>query len=147
MAGDTASIPITLGNGCDYVTIASMAINTNDCFVAINGERVQLRGMPRPLPDSQEFILPGLDAGSEENNELCSSIPGPACGSGLNARSGNGEGRVHVHRGRGLLGVNKGRLLSSEDLSVRGVSGTPLEAGCYDLRNPMARVVIGEIIN
>ena len=93
------------------VTIASMAMNTNDCFVAINGA---------VLTDGQVLDLPGLDAGSEINNELCDSIPGPACGGPPNVQSGGGEGFVHVHRG--FFGVG--------DLS---------EAG-YAWRNPMMRV-------
>jgi hypothetical protein len=47
-----------------------MAINTNDYFLSINGKRLQ-RGMV--------LDLPGLDAGFEDNNENCNSIPGPAC--------------------------------------------------------------------
>ena len=78
----------------DYplVTIATMAINTNDCFTALNGVR---------LSPGMALDLPGLDAGSEENNEKCSSIPGPGCASisGDNVASDNGEGFVHVHRG------------------------------------------------
>ena len=53
------------------------------------------------------------DAGTEENNESCASIPGPACpeGSG-NVESGNGEGFVHVHRG--IQGIGD---LNAEDTS------------------------------
>lgn len=95
-----------------YLTIASMAINSNDCFVALNGAKLQ----PKAKIDA-----PGYDAGSEENNELCSSIPGPACADVEgNVRSGNGEGHVHVHRG--FFGVG--------DLSASG----------YDWRNPMMHV-------
>lgn len=100
---------------CDYpyLTIASMAINTNDCFVALNGVKLEPKAV---------LNAPGYDAGSEENNELCNSIPGPACAdtSSDNVRSGNGEGFVHVHRG--FFGVG--------DLSQPG----------YDWRNPMMRV-------
>ncbi|CAB9523249.1 Spondin_N [Seminavis robusta] len=95
-----------------YLTIAAMAVNSNDCFVALNGVKLE----PKAILDG-----PGYDSGSEENNELCSSIPGPACDAVTgNARSGNGEGFVHVHRG--FFGVG--------DLSQPG----------YDWRNPMMRV-------
>lgn len=97
------------------MTVASMAVNTNDCFVALNNQRIYIG----------DFNSPGYDSGTEENNESCSSIPGPACpmDSG-NVASGNGEGVVHIHRG--FHGVG-------DDLS---------EAG-YDWRNPMLRVEIG----
>jgi hypothetical protein len=92
-----------------------MTINTNDCFTSINGAYLR----PGMVLD-----LPGLDAGSEENNENCDSIPGPGCNgvSTENVRSGNGEGFVHIHRG------------------FNGV-GTLLPAEEYDWRNPMMRVV------
>ena len=73
--------------------------------------------------------MPGLDAGSEENNELCESIPGPGCANVTagNIRSFNGEGFVHVHRG--FFGI--GDLLPQQQ---------------YDWRNPMVRVVVRESI-
>ena len=96
-----------------------MAINTNDCFVGAAGIL---------LEDGLELYLPGLDAGSEENNELCNSIPGPACADidTDNVRSGNGEGFVHVHRG--FFGVGP-------DLSQVG----------YDWRNPMLKVEVERV--
>jgi hypothetical protein len=59
-------IPITVTKDYPYVTIASMAINTNDCFVAINGMK---------LSDGDHITGPGYNAGTEENNELCNSTP------------------------------------------------------------------------
>ena len=132
---------IEVTDGAEYISMASMAVNTNDCFVGLAGERVRLEPQDRPLYDRQVFYLPGLDAGSEENNEKCSSIPGPACPAGKNVRSLNGEGRVFVHPG--FFGINDDPSveLQPEDLSVRG---TPLEASRYDWRNPMVRVTISE---
>eukprot|EP00978_Attheya_sp_CCMP212_P046395 scaffold390175_cov59-Attheya_sp.AAC.2 len=111
--GQTIQIKVTTTSKYPLVTIASMAINTNDCFVALNGVRL-LQGMV--------LDTPGLDAGSEENNENCSSIPGPGCppDSG-NTADGNGEGFVHVHRG------------------VMGVGDLTLD---YNWRNPMMRVAV-----
>lgn len=111
--GDEVVIEVEVSREYPLVTLASMAINTNDCFVSLNGVRVR---------DGQVFDVPGLDAGSEENNESCDSIPGPGCpmGSG-NERSGNGEGFVHVHRG--VFGVGD------------------LDQAANDWRNPMMRVV------
>ena len=96
-----------------FLTIAAMAMNTNDGFVALNGIRI--------IPN---LVITGpmYDAGSEINNEQCSSIPGPACplNSG-NVRAGRGEGFVHVHRGMHNLTVD-------------------IPAAIYDWRNPVIRV-------
>jgi hypothetical protein len=95
-----------------YLTMASMAMNTNDAFVGLNGVRI--------FPD---LVLtgPAMDAGSEINNENCTSIPGPACSAiPGNVRSGNGEGFVHVHRG------------------FYGIGDLPQYI--YDWRNPMIRI-------
>ena len=75
------------------------------------------------------FTVPGYDAGTEENNESCSSIPGPACANvdPNNESSGNGEGFVHVHRG--VQGMFEGMP-------------TDLTADVYDWRNPMLLVTV-----
>jgi hypothetical protein len=70
--GDTV-IEVTTSGNYPLITIASIAVNTNDCFVSLNGA---------DLSPSDVLDISGLDAGSEENNELCSSIPGPACAVG-----------------------------------------------------------------
>ena len=114
VGGETTEIEIVLNRRYPLVTIASMGINTNDLFVSLNGVRLY-RG--------SVFYSDGLDAGSEENNELCESIPGPACLNinTTNIESGNGEGFVHVHPG------------------FHGVGD--LAENRYDWRNPMMRVV------
>jgi hypothetical protein len=95
-----------------FVTIAGMAVNTNDGFIALNGVRI----VPNMVVTG-----PMYDAGSEKNNELCASIPGPACPSDSgNVRSEGGEGFVHIHRG--FFGV--GNLSKDE----------------YDWRNPVMLV-------
>mmetsp|Transcript_3371 Transcript_3371/g.6654 ORF Transcript_3371/g.6654 Transcript_3371/m.6654 type:complete len:238 (-) Transcript_3371:234-947(-) len=119
----------------DLISLATMAVNTNDAFVALNGVKIDRRG--------GEFYLAGLDAGSEVNNELCSFIPGPACaGTSGNKRGVEGaEGFVHVHRG--FFGINEGRdvafNIDENDVSARG---SPLTQARYDWRNPMAKVTI-----
>lgn len=113
--GEVTYIKIPYHRSYPYITIASMAINTNDCFVALNGVY---------LSPGQTIEVPGYDAGTEVNNELCTSIPGPACPSGSgNVRSGNGEGFVHIHRG------------------FKGVGDRLSEAG-YDWKNPMMSVEV-----
>lgn len=111
--GDSATFDVTVSDDYPYVTIASMAIHTNDCFVAINGMR---------LYSGDVLHLPGLDAGSEENDELCANIPGPACNGGMGRATENAEGFVHVHPG------------------FHGVGD--LAENRYDWRNPMAIVKV-----
>ncbi|CAM9542214.1 unnamed protein product [Laminaria digitata] len=100
-------------------SMAGMLVNTNDGFVGINSMTMDKDGSMMVYP-------PAYDAGTEENNELCSHIPGPACeGTSGNKQAGPGEGYVHIHSG--FHGVGK-------DLS---------EAG-YDWRNPVAEVLFGK---
>jgi hypothetical protein len=116
VGGETFQLKVDVSDEYPKVTIATMAINTNDCFVSINGAY---------LVPGVTLDLPGLDSGTEENNELCISMPGPACATpdgNPNVASGNGEGFVHVHRG--FFGIGD------------------LPADRYDWRNPMMRVVV-----
>jgi hypothetical protein len=112
LLGQEVVIPVWVNEDYPYVTIASMAINTNDAFVAING---------MALKPGDRVTSVGYDAGSEENNEQCTSIPGPGCPANSgNTADGNGEGFVHVSRG------------------VHGIGD--LDADEYDWRNPMLLV-------
>jgi Spondin_N len=103
----------------DRLSLAAMLIPTNDAFMALNA--VQL---PYPGWSAQTYTAVAYDAGSEVNDELCTSIPGPffaECGgSGGGARVGGGEGFVHVHRGMHGTGEFK--------------------AAARDWRNPVAQV-------
>jgi len=134
-AGDTASITVEVSRKYPYVSLATMAINTNDCFLGLNGVQVFRSG-------HQVIDLPGLDSGTEENNELCTHIPGPACNPGGNSRATErAEGIVHVHRG--FIGINEGdEDLTDEEL---GANGGPLTSFGYTWLNPMARVVIARL--
>lgn len=98
-----------------FISVASMAINTNDCF----------SGFTRVRPSSgMTMDLPGYDSGSETNDELCMNIPGPACSAFPKTNrtdlNDQGEGFVHIHRGMHGIG--------------------DLDAAEYDWRNPMLRV-------
>lgn len=119
MPGTSVEIHLTVTDEYPLVTIASMAVNTNDCFVSLNGAA---------LESGMVLNAPGNDAGSEVNNEDCSCIPGPAC-AGFEKQEGNcgaGEGFVHVHRG------------------IHGFEGSHLLQRELDWRNPMMRVVVEE---
>ncbi len=88
-----ASITVVLeGDLFSRLNLASMLLPTNDGFVAMNGERLWKRFQDRT------FYLKSHDAGTEVNDEVCASIPGPQCGGeGFNAAGG--EGFVAPHAG------------------------------------------------
>jgi hypothetical protein len=104
----------------DRLSLAAMLIPTNDAFMALNAVALPLPG------HSGNHQAVAYDAGSEVNDELCSSIPGPnfaECGgSGGGARAGGGEGFVHVHRGMHGIGDFKPNV--------------------RDWRNPVAQVTV-----
>ena len=83
--------------GFGFFSVAAMLIPTNDAFFAVNGV-----ALPRGN-DTLTLTVPAYDAGSERNDELCVSIPGPlfaeCSGSGGGAAPGGGEGYVHIHAG------------------------------------------------
>jgi hypothetical protein len=89
--GESVSVRVrTARHGFHRISLVSKLLPTNDGFLALNGARgpLRLRG--------KRFVSPAYDAGTEVNDELCSSIPSPDCG-------GNGgedeEFVVHVHSG------------------------------------------------
>ena len=97
-----------------------MILPTNDGFIALNG-------VSAPRAGSQGYMALGYDAGSEPNDELCASIPGPQCGGEGTSPAAGGENFVHVHAG----------IHGGGDLEVRE----------YDWRNPMASVTIRKTSN
>ena len=114
--GAEAVLTLDTAGGARQISLASMLVNTNDTFLALRGV-----GVPR---FSDTFFSPGIDAGTEENNEDCAFIPGPACpeGSG-NAEAAEGsEGYVFIQEG------------------VHGIGD--LDAALRDWRNPVAYIEI-----
>ena len=117
--GASVNFEIQAGDGSQHLSLAAMLIPTNDAFVGIN----------TPLPAGGQVLVTyayAYDAGTERNDELCASIPGPSfgeCGGpGGGATVGGGEGAVTIHRG------------------IQGVGD--LDASRRDWRNPVARVTI-----
>lgn len=86
----------------DRLSLAAMLIPTNDAFVALRGGPLPTRGK------SVSYYLYANDAGTEVNDELCASIPGPMfseCGGpGSGGHPGGGEGFVHIHNGMHGIG-------------------------------------------
>lgn len=121
--GKSATVRIRMEDKFDHISVAAMLIPTNDAFFAVNG----VRG-----PKGRRTLYlesPAYDAGSEPNDELCVSIPGPPC-FGLGASPGSGEGFVHIHAG------------------IHGIGGLPplgLNAAERDWRNPVAAITIERV--
>jgi len=116
--GASVSLMVKADGDFSYLTVASMLLPTNDGFIAVNGMK---------LPKSKKtrvIYSPAYDAGSENNDELCASIPGPHCG-GEPFSAGLGEGFVHIHAG------------------IKGVAD--LNAASYDWRNPVAKISISRV--
>jgi len=120
--GGSAIYEIRSSRRFDVVSAVGMLVNTNDAFFAIDS-----RNLPMRRGQTKSFIAHAYDAGSEDNNEDCRAIPGPACApdSG-NARDVDGaEGYVHIHNG------------------VHGIAD--LAPAAYDWRNPVARVTVRRV--
>ncbi|CDH44565.1 MAG: spondin domain-containing protein [Candidatus Competibacteraceae bacterium] len=115
--GESVTVRVA-ARSADRISLAAMILPTNDGFIALNG-------IEAPRFGSLNDRVPGYDAGSEPNDELCASIPGPQCGGvGVSAAAG-GEGFVHIHAG------------------IHGIGD--LKAADYDWRNPMASITITRV--
>ncbi len=114
--GETVTVHVDAGHGAREISLAGMLIPTNDGFMALNGARAP-RGH-RTLT----YWVPAYDAGTEPNDELCVSIPGPVCGGEGGSPGADGEGYVHIHAGMHGIG--------------------DLAPADYDWRNPVAKVTI-----
>ena len=118
--GASLSFIVTGGGSFDRFSVAAMLIPTNDGFFALNGVEGPTGNQTLTL------YSPAYDAGSERNDQLCASIPGPSfheCGGpGGGMRVNEGEGFVHIHSG----------------IQMRG----DLRPFPRDWRNPVAKVTI-----
>ena len=115
--GQSVSLMVKMDEDHEYISVTSMLVPSNDAFFAVNGMRVgkAKRGVT--------VYSPAYDAGSEINDELCVSIPGPGfvcSGEGTNTETG--EGFVHVSPG------------------IQGIAD--LDAAKFDWRNPAAKITI-----
>jgi len=121
--GRSVTISVDAGSGFDHLSVAAMLIPTNDGFFALNG----IEG-PRGH-QTMTLYSRAYDAGSERNDELCATIPGPSfteCGgAGGGGKPGGGEGYVHIHGG------------------IHGIGD--LDPVRRDWRNPVAQITIRRI--
>lgn len=119
-AGSSVTLVVATGAGFDHVSVVAMLIPTNDGFFAVNGAEGPQGNKTLTL------FSPAYDAGTEANDELCASIPGPPCfGEGFNASRAGAEGFVHIHEG------------------IHGVGS--LTPAMRDWRNPVARITIRRV--
>lgn len=114
MPGASTTLVVS-ADDANRISLAAMLIPTNDAFIALNGIKVKGK-------KSMTVYSPAYDAGSEINDELCVSIPGPVCGGEGGSPNAGGEGYVHVHGG------------------IHGIGDLP--AATYDWRNPVAKITI-----
>ena len=123
--GLTTDLMITAKGRATRLSLAAILIPTNDAFVGLN----------TPLPNGHkttEVYAYAYDAGTEVNDELCDSIPGPPplpypeCpGGAFGMAPGGGEGYITIHRGIQDVG--------------------DFDAATRDWRNPVARVRIHRV--
>jgi hypothetical protein len=122
--GQSKTVLVDAGRGADHISVAAMLIPTNDGFFALNGVEAPRGRVVRT------YFSPAYDAGSERNDELCASIPGPnfsECGGpgGGGQPAGGEEGHVHIHAG------------------IHGIGD--FDASMRDWRNPVALITIRRI--
>ncbi len=71
LPGASSSFEVSVKGSERYLSFVSMLVNTNDGFTGLDG--IRLTGGTRTYP------IFALDAGSEVNDQLTASIPGPCC--------------------------------------------------------------------
>lgn len=116
--GESVTVTVSATHGANNISMASMMLPTNDGFIALNSVKAPRRG-------TVTYYSPGYDAGTEPNDELCVSIPGPTCGGEGPSPGAGGEGYVHINRG------------------IHGIGD--LAPDVYDWRNPVAMITISRL--
>jgi hypothetical protein len=119
-SGQSVTVSVT-ADSFSQVSLAAMLIPTNDAFVSVVGAT-------STMGKAITLYAPAYDAGTEPNDELCASIPGPPdiCqGEGFNPSRVGAEGFIHVHG------------------AIHGIGD--LAASTWDWRNPVAEVAISRV--
>jgi hypothetical protein len=99
MPGDTTTLILVAHPKRGFLSLAAMLLPTNDTFVALDAVPLPTSGSPAT------YMLAAYDAGTEYNDQLCASIPGPPCfGVPFSPASESDEGFVHVGNGFHDLG-------------------------------------------
>jgi hypothetical protein len=121
--GKSGTVTVETTTTFNQISFVSSLIPTNDGFIAIHG-------ITAPTGDAAlSLFIPAYDAGSEQNDERCSSIFAPSIAEceGIvgGGHPGGGEGFVYIHNG------------------IHGVGN--LNAALRDWGNPVARVLIRRV--
>ena len=116
--GESVTVTVSATHGAHNISMASMMLPTNDGFIALNSVKAPRHG-------TVTYYSPGYDAGTEPNDELCISIPGPTCGGEGPSPGAGGEGYVHINRG------------------IHGIGDLPPDV--YDWRNAVAKITISRV--
>jgi hypothetical protein len=106
--GESVTQTVATTGKYNYISVAAMIIPTNDIFFAVNGVEGPKRGKPgkgNANRESRTVTVNAMayDAGTELNDELCISLPGPGCGGDPGPPSDNGEG--YIYPSPGIQGV------------------------------------------
>ena len=96
MPGKSETVSVEVRSFRDVISYGAMLLPTNDGFAAV-------RSVKLPRNSTTVYAL-AWDAGTEVNDELCESIPGPdfpecAGKERGGAPTGGEEGFVHIHQG------------------------------------------------
>jgi len=120
LPGKSINYTITSQSFVSFVSIASMALPTNDTLVALNHAV-----LPGYRTGIDTYYMTAYDAGTETNDELCVNIPGPRCGGTPFSPEDSGEGYI---------------------FPAQGIHGeADLKRSTYDWRGKVAKVVIKRI--
>lgn len=119
---DTVSIRVE-PNQEDYLSVASMLVNTNDAFVGESG--LSLKSLA--VGDTFVMNMNVWDSGTELNDELAATIPGPA---------GGGEGFNTTRNDTDVVSFHAGIISQDDGLTTSALSGN------HRFLNPGARITI-----
>lgn len=120
------------------LSVATMLVNTNDAFTALNAMDVS----NMTVGQSESFMAPTWDSGTEANTETADTMPGPAAAAaggggaaaGFDAARDDLFDRVHFHRGATTSA-------NATDPSLEGLSTSVLTEG-HRWDNPTAKITI-----
>lgn len=98
LPGSSSSFEVSVKGNERYLSLVSMLVNTNDAFTGLDA--VLLTGGTKTYP------IFALDAGSEVNDQLTASIPGPCCN---NATQAGVSESLMIRRHEGIV-ANVGDL-------------------------------------
>jgi len=128
LPGQSDQVTITIDpKQSGYLSVASMLVNTNDAFVGETG--LSLKNLS--VGESYEMSMNVWDSGTELNDELAATIPGPAGGGeGFNAARNDTSDAVSFHAG----------IISQDD----GLTQSALSAN-HRFLNPGAKLTITRV--